>query len=417
MKVLHVIPSVSPALGGPTQAVLNLVKALRECGVDAEIATTNDNRSTLLDVPLNQRIEYEQVPIWFLPRFSPPLKEFIFSAALTRWLWQNIRDYDIVNTHYLFSYASTCAGAIARYQRVPYIARTIGQLTPWALDQSRLKKQIYTFLIERHNLNRAAAIHCTSVGEAEDVRNFGIMTPTVTLPLGVNQPSEWPEAKQKLRSIYGISAQTPIVLFLSRLHYKKRPDLLMQALSQLAAQNHEFHLILAGSGEPEYVSELKDLVASLGLTSCTSFAGFVAGKDKEVVLQGSDMFVLPSFSENFGVAVAEAMAAGLPVIVTPGVQIAPEIAAESAGLVVKGDVEPLGDAIAQLLNSPNLRRQLGENGKRLVSRRYCWSAIAQDLTDVYTAILQQQPPHEALLDTERTISRQIKLNPTSLLQN
>jgi glycosyltransferase involved in cell wall biosynthesis len=129
------------------------------------------------------------------------------------------------------------------------------------------------------------------------------------------------------------------------------------------------------------------------------------------------MFVLPSFSENFGVAVAEAMAAGLPVIVTPGVQIAPEIAAESAGLVVKGDVEPLGDAIAQLLNSPNLRRQLGENGKRLVSRRYCWSAIAQNLTDVYTAILQQQPPHEALLDTERTISRQAKLNPTTLLQN
>ena len=185
MKVLHVIPSVSPTLGGPTQAVLNLVKALRQCGVDAEIATTNHNGSALLDVPLNQRIEYKQVPVWFLPRFSPPMKEFIFSAELTRWLWHHIRDYDLLNTHYIFSYASTCAGAIARRQGIPYLVRTIGQLTPWALAQSRLKKQIYTFLIERHNLNCAAAIHCTSGGEAEDVRNFGIKTPTLTLPLGV----------------------------------------------------------------------------------------------------------------------------------------------------------------------------------------------------------------------------------------
>ncbi|MGB7441346.1 MAG: glycosyltransferase [Coleofasciculaceae cyanobacterium] len=397
MKVLHVIPSVSPALGGPTQVVLNLVKSLRDCGVDAEIATTNDNGSDLLDVPLNQRIEYPvetchgaSVPVWFLPRFSPPMKEFIFSTALTRWLWQNISDYNIINTHYIFSYPSTCAGAIARYQKVPYIVRTIGQLTPWALAQSRLKKQVYTFLIERHNLNCASAIHCTSQGEAEDVRKFGIQTPTITLPLGVNQPIDWPEAKQQLHSVYRIPAQTPVVLFLSRLHYKKRPDLLMQALSQLRI-NQDFHLILAGTGESDYLNHLKKLLASLGLDSRTSFTGFVTGKDKEMLLQGSDMFILPSFSENFGVAVAEAMGAGLPVIVTPGVQIAPEIAQAQAGLVVEGEIEPLKSAIAQLLTYPNLRHQLGENGKSLVKSCYSWSAIAQNLASRYTAIIQKQP--------------------------
>jgi len=161
LKVLHVIPSINPALGGPTHVVLNLVKALRAAGVDAEIATTNDWGNGLLEVPLNQCIEYEQVPVWFFKRFSPPLKEFIFSAQLTRWLWQHTRDYDLIHTHYLFSYASTCASAIARCQGVPYIMRTIGQLSPWALAQSRLKKQIYTAVIERHNLNHAAAIHCT----------------------------------------------------------------------------------------------------------------------------------------------------------------------------------------------------------------------------------------------------------------
>lgn len=389
MKVLHVIPSVSPALGGPTQVVLNLVKALRDCKVDAEIVTTNDNGATLLDVPLNQRIEYEQVPVWFLPRFSPPLKEFIFSPAITKWLWQHIRDYDILDNHYLFSYASTCAAAIARWQNVPYTVRTMGQLAPWALAQSRLKKQIYTFLIERQNLNRADAVHCTSNGEAEDVRNFGIQTPTVTLPLGVNQPVYWLQAKQKLHEIYGIAAEKPVVLFLSRLHYKKRPDLLIQALG-IAAKQYKFHAILAGSGETDYLNYLNNLVSSLGLTEQTTFPGFVEGENKNLLLQGADIFVLPSFSENFGIAVAEAMAHGLPVIITPDIQIAPEIAAAKAGLVVPGEVESQADAIACLLTSPQQRQHLGENGKNLVNRRYSWSAIASHLTDVYRSIIERE---------------------------
>ena len=303
MKILHVIPSLSPRLGGPTQVALNLVKALRDCAFDAEIVTTNDNGPDLLDVPLYQRTEYEQAPVWFLPRFSPPLKEFIFSPALTQWLWRHIPDYDILDNHYLFSYASTCAGAIARQRNIPYTVRTMGQLAPWALAQSQLKKKLYTALIERHNLNRANAIHCTTVEEAKDVRNFGILTPLVTLPLGVDSPSDWPEAKQTLRQVYNIAATTPIILFLSRLHYKKRPDLLLQALGKLATQNYKFHLILAGSGEPTYLKHLKDLSSSLELTSQITWSGFVTGSDKDRLLHGADLFVLPSFSENFGIAV------------------------------------------------------------------------------------------------------------------
>ncbi len=390
MKVLHVIPSVNPALGGPTQVVLNLVKALRESGVDAEIATTNDKGSDLLDVPLYQRIEYEEIPIWFLPRFSPPMKEFIFSAALTRWLWQHIGDYDILDNHYLFSYASTSAGAIARWQGIPYTVRTMGQLSPWALNHSRLKKQIYSSLIERHNLNRAAAIHCTATGEAEDVRKFGIKTPIITLPLGVNQSQKIPDAKQKLRQIYNIAPTTPIVLLLARLHAVKRPELLIQALGKLAQENRDFHLILAGSGEPEYLTHLKNLAASLGLASRTSLPGFVTGKDKDLLLFASDIFVMPSFTENFGIAIAEAMAAGLPAIVTSSVKIAPEIAEAKAGLVVAPEVDALKNAIAQLLASPNLRHQLGENGKRLVSSRYTWSAISLNLADAYRSIIERQ---------------------------
>ncbi|MCM0594238.1 MAG: glycosyltransferase [Gloeotrichia echinulata CP02] len=394
MKVLQVIPSISPTMGGPTEVVLNLVRATRQLGVDVEIVTTNDDGNNFLDVPLRQRIEYQQVPIWFFPRISHRMKDYIFSAELAPWFWQHMRNYHLVETHYLFSYAPTCAAAIARRQKIPYLVHTMGQLSPWALAQSCQKKQIYSWLIERHNLNHAAAIHCTSTGEAEDVRNFQVNTPLFTLPLGVNPPDFLADAKQKLRQIYGISSETPVVLFLSRLHYKKRPDLLLMALHRLVEQNHDFHLIIAGSGEAEYETELKNLAASLGITQQISFAGFVIGEDKDLLLQGSDMFVLPSFSENFGIAVAEAMAAGLPVIITPGIQIAPEVAAAEAGLVVEGEVEPLAQAIAQLLQSPNQRQQLAENGKHLVKHQYSWSAIAQQLTSVYSAIIHKQPlPH------------------------
>jgi len=395
MKILQVIPSISPSMGGPTQVILNLVKAIRQLGIDTEIVTTNDDGKSLLDVPLYQKIEYEQVPIRFFPRSTYRMKDYLFSADLTPWLWQHISDYDLLETHYLFSYAPTCAATIARWQRIPYVIRTMGQLTPWALQQSRLKKQIYSKLIERRNLEHAAAIHCTTIEEAKDIRTFGLQTPTVILPLGVSPPVLIPHAQAQLRQTYGIAADTPVILFLSRLHYKKRPDLLLHALKNLATQNYDFHLILAGAGDPEYEAELKALAAALGLLPRLSIPGFVEGKAKDLLLQGSDLFVLPSFSENFGIAVAEAMATGLPVVITPGVQIAPEVKTFQTGLVVEGEVELFTEAIAKLLDSPALRYQLGANGRQFVNQYYSWEAIAKNLASVYFSIAQKQSLFES----------------------
>jgi glycosyltransferase involved in cell wall biosynthesis len=394
-KVLQITPSVGLARGGPTEVVLNLTKALIRQGIVAEIATTNDNGLDELKVPLNQCSDYEGVPVWFFPRFSFPGVRmtlgsdggFVFSGAWTRWMWENIRNYDILDTHYLFSYGSSCAAAIARRDRVPYTVRTMGQLSPWALVQSRRKKQLYSGLIERRNLERAAAIHCTSVGEAEDVRNFGLRTSTVTLPLGVNPSPLLPDARAKLRHVYHLDPQLPIILFLSRLHYKKRPDLLLESLQRLIPQ-HPFHLIIGGSGETDYIEKLKQQARDLSLQSHITFAGMVAGTDKDLLLQGSDLFVLPSYAENFGIAVAEAMAAGLPVIVTPGVQIAPDILNAQAGIVVEGEVEDLGNAIAQLLEYPERRADMGQKGKSWAKTHYNWDAIASQLIPVYHKIIQ-----------------------------
>ncbi len=386
MKVLHVIPSLSPFLGGPTTVVINLVKALLNNGVEAQIVTTNHNGSKPLDVPLYEKIEYEQVPVWFLPYFSPPMKEFIFSPALTKWLWQNIKNYDILDNHYLFSYAPSCAAAIARWHNIPYTIRTQGQLAPWALTQSKRKKQIYSMLVERHNLNNAAAIHCTSDTEAQDVRKYGIKSSIVKLPLGVEQVDINPQAVGQLHSVYSISPHTPIILFLSRLCHNKYPDMLIKALSLINADSLDFHLLMAGTGEPDYVNYLKQLVISLNLSDRVTFTGFVQNEQKNLLLQSADLFVLPSVSENFSIATAEAMAAGIPVIVTPGVQLASEIIAANAGYVVEQDINALFQGISDLLNSPKLREELGENGSTWASNRYCPNYIATNLTRIYFAI-------------------------------
>lgn len=390
MRILHVLPSLSPKLGGPTQAALNFVYHLRQGGVDAEIATTNDDEWDLLDVPLYTRMEYQGVPVCFFPRLAR-LKAFMPSPALTRWLWQHLKDYDLLHTHYLFCYPSTSAMMLARWQKVPYIARTIGQLTPWALDQGQAKKKLYSTLLERHNLSCSAAVHCTTVAEADNVSQFGVMTRNLVLPLGVNPPLVISHASVKLRERYSLPATSTVLLFLSRLHEKKRPDFLLKAFAQLNPKTSNYYLFLAGSGNSQYCDRLNALAHTLGVAENVIFTGFVEGSDKDLLLQGSDLFALPSYSENFGIAVAEALIAELPVIITPDVQISPDIVAAGAGWVVSDDLDAWAEALSQLLRDSELRCRLAANGNRLAQSKYNWPIIAQQLTQSYQEILADKP--------------------------
>lgn len=396
MKILHVIPSLSPGLGGPAKVALSLVNMLNQLGIEAEIATTNHGISTSLEAPIGQRIDYVydaennlSAPVYFVPYTKPSLKEFIFSRALTGWLWRELPAYDLVDNHYLFSYPPTCSATIARQKGIPYTVRTMGQLTPWALSQSSTKKKIFSLLFEKRNLQKAAAIHCTSSEEAKNVRDFGISTPTVTLPLGVTPPLSIHNAREKLHTAYKIPKEVPILLFLSRLHHKKQPELLLKAAKQLI-EKRPCHVILAGTGEPQYCHHLETLIHELGISPFVTFSGFVTGHDKNLLLQGSDAFVLPSHSENFGIAVAEALISGLPAIITPGIQISTEIKAAEAGIVSEPTVEGLCASLETLLTDNALRKQLKENGLNFAKTRYSWHAIAQDLAVAYESIIAQQ---------------------------
>ena len=145
---------------------------------------------------------------------------------------------------------------------------------------------------------------------------------------------------------------------------------------------------MAGSGEKDYINYLQQLVHKYDLINHVSFPGFITGRQKNILLQGSDIFALPSYSENFGIAVAEAMAAGLPVIVTAGVQIAPEIATANAGIIIEGETE-LTNAITKLLKSTQLRSQLSKNAIELTKKRYAWSQISRQLSYFYAEIINK----------------------------
>ncbi|QHG18555.1 glycosyltransferase [Nostoc sp. ATCC 53789] len=391
MKILHIIPSIASVRGGPSQAVIEVVKALRDENIEAEIVTTNDNGNDLLDVPLGRRIEYNQVPVNFFKRFSPKvgsIREFAFSRELTIWLWQNVSKYDLLHVHAIFSYPSTVAMAIARFQGVPYIVRPLGQLCEWSLQQSSRKKQIYLQLIEKANLNYSKSIHFTSKQEQQEASQLNLSSPSFILPHGVDIPNINPNARQHLRQYLNLPNDEPIILFLSRLHHKKGLEYLIPALGKLS--DYRFTFVLAGSGSQEYESEIKSLLVSNGIKNRTHIAGFVKGEIKDLIMQGSDLFALTSYSENFGVAALEALAVGLPVLLTPGIALADLVVQQHLGYVTELQVTAIAAAIQQVLDCPEEAQKRGDRARKFILENYTWDRIASKQISVYTEIIESQ---------------------------
>jgi len=386
MRVLHVIPSISPLRGGPSRAVIDMVAALRLQEVDATILTTNDHGPGLHpDLVTGRWQQHQGVPVLAFPRWSPPvaaLREFAVSPGLSLWLARHLKDYDLLHIHALFSYPSTSAMAQARWAGVPYILRSIGQLSPWSLAQSRGRKRLMLRLIERRNLQRAAALHFTTGAERDEAAALGLAPPSLVLPLGVRGPGPAAAATG------GRDGAAPVrFLFLSRLHPKKQLEKLLDALALLQRHRPEasWQLAIAGDGEPPYVAALQARTRELGIDARCRWLGFVEGEAKWQLLQAADWYVLPSAAENFGIAAVEALAAGTPVILSPEVAVAADVARCGAGLVCTSDPEALALALGQALERPSL--SMRASALNLAQMEFSWSTIALQLRDAYRQVL------------------------------
>ena len=392
MRVLHLIPSISLIRGGPSFALPKMVQALRLAGVEAEIATTNDDGPKLLSVPLARRTDYNGVPVWFFHRFSPPIRairEFAFSRSFCTWLKRHIAAYDLIHVHAIFSFTSTFAMCMARRQGRLYIVRPLGQLCAWSLKQKALKKKIYWKLTEARNVSEAAAIHFTSELERDEAGRLDLARSGFVMSHGIDIPGLRSDARDSVRKLLGVPLNEPLILFLSRLHPKKGLDYLIPALGKL--EQRRFTFVLAGSAEGNYGQAVDRMLHSAGLESRTKRLGLVTGDLKELLLQGADLFVLTSHSENFGFAVLEALAAGLPVLVTPGVALATEVQKNHLGHVVALDREKIALAIDEFLAKHDPQRPTDARARAFVTQNYSWDKIARRLAGIYEAILN--PSH------------------------
>jgi glycosyltransferase involved in cell wall biosynthesis len=379
MKVLHVIPAVAPRYGGPSAAVVGMCRALRPAGVDTLIATTDADGSSRLPVRLGERTAFEDVPAIFFARQAT--EAFKWSLPLSRWLHRHVGDFDAVHIHALFSHSSIAAGRACRSTGVPYVLRPLGTLDPWSLGRHAWRKKALIAAAGRRLIDGAAAVHYTSAEEARLAsQGFDRMAPAAVVPLGIDD-----ELFADEREAHGDRPR--VLLSMSRLEEKKGIDILIAAFHEIASVDalSEWRLVIAGDGAPAYVSRLKHLAGGGGARDRIAFAGWVDGDARRHLLRDARLFVLPSAQENFGIAVVEAMAAGLPAVVSPAVNLAADIQTAGAGWIADRTPEALAATIGTALSDDSELERRGSSARRF-AERFRWTLVAGALRQLYESV-------------------------------
>ena len=318
---------------------------------------------------------------------------WVTSPAMARALRAHTSEFDVIHIHSLFMFSTLAAAHYARKHRVPYIVRPHGSLDPFLRRRGRLKKFIYTGLIEKRNLDRATAIHYTSRDERDLAAPVGIKAPSVVVPLGVNlEEFESLPVPGTFRSRYPETREKDLVLFLGRLHFKKGLDLLLQSFRKVAAQLPNVHLVVAGPDDAGVTPKMKAWLANAGILNRATFTGMLTGTMRLAALKDADVWMLPSYTENFGLAVVEAMACRLPVVITDRVNIWREVDEGQAGMVTPCDASALSAAVISLFENPDLRRSLGANAYRLVAEQFTWERSARRMVAVYEDLVGERAP-------------------------
>tara|TARA_Y100001954_G_scaffold236187_1_gene295963 strand:+ start:722 stop:1999 length:1278 start_codon:yes stop_codon:yes gene_type:complete len=376
-RVLHIIPGIAPWMGGPTKAIKTIVEEQLSRGLKVAILTTDCGLSAQEIETLESR----------LPVIICKANLYVdISFGMVLWLQKNLRQFDVIHIHSFFSFPCIVGAYWAKRLGVPYIIRPCGALDTWSLEQKSLKKRLFLKGVGTDLLNGAAALHVTSNLEGAAAHNLQIRSQQFRIPLGFhinqdNAPSEEMATGQ---------AQRPITfLFLARLHPKKNLEGTLEAFAKVQTLAKDSKLLIAGGGPPEYVRQLKDKTEQLNIEGQCEFLGHVSGAEKQKVYAHSDVYLLPSWGENFGISVVEAMDNGLPVVVSDAVGVESAVSEYNAGVVVPvGDTEALVKGMQTCLD-PDFRQTCAANAKSLVAAEFEVSVMGARLEEMYQEVLSR----------------------------
>lgn len=382
MKILHVVPSYIPAwrYGGPIHSVHGLCKALVAQGHEIHVFTTNVDGPGNSDVPLNTAVDIDGVQVWYFP--SERLRRIYYSPPMMNALKARIKEFDLVHLHSVFLWPTWTAARVARAANVPYVISPRGMLVKDLIRRkSRMLKSLWLALIERRNIEHAVAIHVTSKAESDELQKFGYKLPKIYLvPNGVDMPVQWSKdgVSEDVRKTID---EGEYVLYLGRINWKKGLDCLLKVWADVSDKR----LIIAGNDEEDYLVKLKAIVGKAGVSDRVHFIPrSVKGPDKEALFSKASLFVLPSYSENFGITVLEAMVRGLPVLVTEEVGAKDVVRASGGGVVVSAD--KLGERMNELLLDADDRSSMGLQGKKWVVEHLTWDKVAAQMGQYYEKI-------------------------------
>jgi glycosyltransferase involved in cell wall biosynthesis len=358
---LHVCNGLDPVRdGGMVPSILGMTGALAARGEGVSIVTPTASRLGATAVPRGVALGGPGIEL---------------DAA--------VRGAEVVHLHGLWQGHTRRGARAARAAEVPYLIAAHGMAEPWALRHKAFKKKVYTALVEGKNLRRAACLHALSRPEVGHLRALAPRTPVCFVPNGVDlAPFDNLPGRAALEEEFPELAGKFVLLFFGRLHVKKGLDLLAGALAGVGRDAPKLHLLLAGNDDGA-LAAFREQVDARGLSERVTCVGYVSGERARQVWAAADAFILPSYSEGFSMAILEALACRLPVVITTACHF-PELAAAGGGLVVEPTLDGVTHGLRGLLErSPAQRAELGQTGRALVEREYTWDRQAEKLAGVY----------------------------------
>lgn len=388
MKILHVIPVYEPAWqagGGVVRAVSQLCRGLSSLGIEVTVYTTDCGIEGSFDIPLNQAVNVAGVRVFYF--HSEKFRFFRYSKTLKQACRRTIGDFDIVDLASFWNYPGIPAGAEVRRQGVPYVISTHGTLAWYDLNRHPLRKRLYLSLVERRNLQQATAIHYTTQIEKEEIA-WRLNSPSFVVPNGLDftEFDDLP-SKNDARLQLGIPTDSIVITFLGRLHPRKALDVFIPAFAEVAKLYLHIFFLLAGQDDG-HERFLRSLVNSLGLSRRVRFLGFVNSDKRKLLLSATDVLELVTWmGENFGYAAVEAMAAGVPVLMSEHVGICREVEADGAGCVVPVQKDAITAKLKDMLSNPERLKRMGKAAHASSRRRYDIKRAAKLMVTAYEDIL------------------------------